>query len=77
MQKGTLAYNDSNKRYGIIDSMDLWINDGLHCGTLLQVLIDDEYVPMHIEMTLDEKWYLTDYKDLNIYDLDYLKVKRD
>ena len=75
MKKGVLAYNDSNMRYGIIDAMDLWINEGLHCGASVEVLVDDEYIPMHIEMTIDGEWYLTDYKDLNLYDLDYLKVK--
>lgn len=32
MIQGALEYNESNDRYGIIDLMDLWANEGLHCG---------------------------------------------
>ena len=55
--------------------MDLWANEGLHCGAGLEVLLDDEYVSVSIEMTIDGNWYLTDYKDLNIYELDNLQVR--
>lgn len=75
MKKGILAYNTSNQRYGVVDLMDLWINEGLHCGARIEVLVEDDYVPMHLEMTIDGDWYLTDYEALNIYQLENLKVK--
>ena len=45
MKQGRLGYNSSNGRYGLLSS-DLWIDTGFHCGEGLEVLVDDEWVPV-------------------------------
>ena len=69
-----LAYNDETKRYGVINSMDLWENEGLHCGQCLKVLINGEWVEDRLEMTWDSKWYLVKSK-LKEAQLENLKVE--
>ena len=59
MVKGRLGFNENNGRYGLLVS-DLWEVDGLHCGDLLDVLIDDKWITTRIEMTSDQQWYLVD-----------------
>lgn len=76
MVEGVLEYNQESERYGIIDNMDLWANEGLHCGEVLQVLIHGQYIEMGIEMSISNKWYLTDYERLLINNLDGLQVKK-
>lgn len=61
MKKGKLAYNSKNDRYGIL-VMDLWEDDGLHCGETFEVLINGE-------------WYLV-YSKLRGSELEYLPVRR-
>lgn len=56
---GWLGYNNNNDRYGILNKMDLWEDDGLHCGECLDVVIDGEIVPTRIEMK-GKTWYLVD-----------------
>ena len=57
-----LSFNDETKRFGVINSMDLWENEGLHCGQCLKVLINGEWVEDRLEMTWDSKWYLVKSK---------------
>ncbi|WP_185750647.1 DUF5348 domain-containing protein [Clostridium sp. KNHs214] len=40
---GKLSYNYGNDRFGIIDSMDLWADDGIHCGECLEILVNDKW----------------------------------
>lgn len=56
--------------------MDLWVDNGLHCGECLEVEINSEWVQTRIEMTFDGEWYLVDtpYKGK---DLEYLQVRID
>lgn len=61
MIQGRLGYNSENGRYGIL-SMDLWEDDGLHCGECFEVLIDGEWVEDRIEMNRSGEWYLV-YRD--------------
>lgn len=64
--EGRLGYNEENERYGLLVS-DLWENTGFHCGEVLEVLIDGEWVATRMEMGIDRKWYLVDtpyYGDL-------------
>lgn len=53
-----LAYNNETKRYGLLNKMDLWEDDGLHCGQKLEVFINDKWVPDRLERTWDGTWYL-------------------
>ena len=69
-----LAYNDETKRFGVINSMDLWENEGLHCGQCLKVLINGEWVEDRLEMTWNSQWYLVKSK-LKEEQLEYLKVE--
>ena len=69
-----LAYNDETKRFGVINSMDLWENEGLHCGQCLKVLINGEWVEDRLEMTWDSQWYLVKSK-LKGEQLENLKVE--
>ena len=73
MIKGRLGYNSENGRYGIL-VMDLWKDDGLHCGECLEVLIDGEWVEDRIEMAFGGEWYLVHSK-LRGSDLEYLPVR--
>lgn len=74
MIQGRLGYNSDNGRYGIL-SMDLWEDDGLHCGECFEVLIDGEWKADRIEYSHDtEEWYLV-YSKLRGSDLEYLPVR--
>ena len=48
MKQGSLGYNSSNGRYGLLSS-DLW---------LLEVLVDDKWVQTRMEMNPAREWYL-------------------
>lgn len=74
MVKGRLGYNNENDRYGILN-MDLWEDNGLHCGECFEVLIDDEWVEDRIEMDRNGEWYLV-YSKLRGSELEYLPVRR-
>lgn len=70
---GWLGYNLITERFGILDRMDLWANDGLHCGATFEVLINDEWVADRLEMS-QGKWYLV-YSKLKDGELEGLKVR--
>lgn len=75
MIEGRLGYNSNNDRYGLLVS-DLWENDGFHCGELLEVLVDEKWIPTRMEMAWDgsgSHWYLvgTSYYD----DLEYVRAR--
>ena len=69
-----LGYNSENGRYGILSSMDLWEDDGLHCGEMLEAKINDEWVRDRIEMNRAGEWYLV-YSKIVGNDLEYLQVR--
>lgn len=70
---GWLSYNCENERMGILDKMDLWDDDGLHCGECFEVLINDEWIADRIELSGGE-WYLV-YSKLKGNQLEGLKVR--
>ncbi len=72
MVTGILSYNNSNDRYGVL-VMDLWHNDGLHCGECLDVWDYDkeQWISTRIEMNRNG-WYLVGY---NAECLEGLKVR--
>lgn len=70
---GWLGYNYSNDRMGILNNLDLWEEDGLHCGQGLWVFIDNEWKADRLEM-YQGQWYLVESK-LKGDELEGLKVK--
>jgi len=69
-----LGYNQENDRFGIL-SMDLWENDGLHCGEKVEVKINGEWVTDRIEYShKNQEWYLVHSK-IKGDDLEYLQVR--
>lgn len=57
---GRLSYNYGNDRFGIIDSMDLWADDGIHCGECLEILVNDKWQNDRIEMDRQGNWYFVE-----------------
>lgn len=59
MTTGILGYNSANDRYGVL-VMDLWHNDGLHCGDCLEIwnYETEQWIPTRIEMRWNNEWYL-------------------
>ncbi|MBY7043756.1 DUF5348 domain-containing protein [Clostridium botulinum] len=72
---GTLGYNYDNDRIGILNDMDLWQDDGLHCGETLEVFINDEWKIDRLEMTWDKVWYLV-VSGLKGNQLEGIKIRR-
>lgn len=70
---GWLSYNYENERIGILDKMDLWADNGLHCGECFEVLINDEWIADRIELSSGE-WYLV-YSKLKGNQLEGIKVR--
>lgn len=55
MKKGILIYDSSTNRFDILYEEGNSYG-GLHCGTTMEVLINDEWAPTRIEYGND--WYL-------------------
>lgn len=71
---GILGYNYNNERFGILNSMDLWEDDGLHCGECFEVFVNGKWIQDRIEMKFDKTWYLVETK-LEGDQLEGLKVR--
>ena len=69
---GYLGYNSDNDRYGILNDMDLWHNEGLHCGDGIEVYVNGEWMADRIEYF--NEWYLV-YSKLKGDSLEHLKVR--
>jgi len=62
MKKGILIFNQSNRRYAVIDpNAKQIITDGLHCGDCLKIYdpATEAWKETSIEMQ-QEEWYLAD-----------------
>ncbi len=55
MKQGVLIYNDESSHIDIQFGLDDYYG-GLHCGTTMDVLVNDEWIPTRIEKSDD--WYL-------------------
>ena len=55
MKKGILIYDSSTNRFDVLYEEGNSYG-GLHCGTTMEVLINDEWAPTRIEYGND--WYL-------------------
>ncbi len=73
MKVGYLYFNEDTDRFGIINDLDLWENEGLHCGEGLEILINDMWIHDRIEMTRDGEYYLVNSK-LKGNELNFIKV---
>lgn len=71
---GRLGYNYNNDRYGVLNNMDLWEDEGLHCGECFDALVNDEWISDRIEMKRNKTWYLVETK-LEGEQLEGLKVR--
>lgn len=69
---GYLGYNSDNDRMGILNDMDLWEEEGLHCGFCLEAWIDGAWVSDRLEY--NGNWRL-DYTKLEGRELEGLKVR--
>ena len=54
MKKGMLIYDSSTNRFDVL--YEEGNSYGLHCGTAMEALINDEWIPTRIEYGND--WYL-------------------
>lgn len=69
-----LGYNPDNNRYGILEH-DLWVNEGLHCGNVIEVKIDGKWIKDRIEYDHRiNNWYLVK-SGLIGEQLEFIKVK--
>jgi len=69
-----LGYNEQNDRYGILES-DLWIDEGLHCGECIEIMLNDKWVKDRIEYDNNIKnWYLVKSRLIG-EELEYLQVR--
>lgn len=74
---GFLAYNYKNDRYGILNNMDLWEDDGLHCGTGFEVWDNktETWIADRLEMRHNpNEWYLVESK-LKGDELEHLRIR--
>lgn len=55
MKEGVIIYDPSTDRLDVLYA-EGGSYGGLHCGTVMEVLIDDEWLPTRIEYADD--WYL-------------------
>jgi hypothetical protein len=70
---GWLGYNSNNDRMGILNNMDLWADDWLHCGETFEVFLNDEWIADRLELSKGQ-WYLV-YSKLEGDELEGLKVR--
>lgn len=76
--EGRMGYNPANKRYGLLIS-DLWVIDGLQCGTPLDYwdMDTEKWIHTRIEMVWPaQEYYLVD-TELQGKDLEGLKIRVD
>lgn len=59
VREGALVYDNYSKRIDVRFNVDDYYG-GLHCGTCMDVMLNDEWIPTRIEMNDD--WYLVGIK---------------
>lgn len=72
---GKISFNYDNNRYGILNNMNLWHNDGLRCGECLEVFVNGKWIKDRIEMrwnSENDEYYLVNTK---ITELEGITVK--
>lgn len=72
---GRLRFNYDENRVGILDSMNLWVDSGLHSGQCLEVYLNGEWVSDRIEyQSVTKEWYLV-YSELTGSEIEGLDVR--
>ena len=59
MKQGALIYDENADRYDIRFGLEDYYG-GLHCGTCMDVLVKNKWIPTRIEKSAD--WYLIGIK---------------
>lgn len=59
MRQGVLIYDSRSERMDIRFGLEEYYG-GLHCGTTMEVLFQNQWIPTRIEMA--ENWYLIGIK---------------
>lgn len=59
MREGTLVYDDYSGRMDVRFDLEEYYG-GLHCGTGMDVMLNDKWIPTRIE--LNDDWYLVGVK---------------
>lgn len=54
---GSLVFDAASGRYDIRFSLETYYG-GLHCGECFEVLVKEVWVPVRIEMNMEQQWYL-------------------
>lgn len=54
---GSLIFDVESGRYDIRFSLETYYG-GLHCGECFDVLVKEVWVPVRIEMSMEQQWYL-------------------
>lgn len=71
---GRLGYNNELDRYGILYG-DLWEREGLHCGEVIEIEFNNQWIRDRVEYNHKIKqWYLVD-SALVGEELEYIRVK--
>lgn len=71
-----LGYNQELDRYGVLEH-DLWVDEGLHCGDCIEIMLNEKWIKDRIEYDHKiKKWYLVN-SGLSGEELEYVKVKLD
>lgn len=62
MKQGVLVYDEQSGRMDVRFSLEDYYG-GLHCGTTMDVLINDRWIPTRIEYARD--WFLVGLKNVS------------
>ena len=66
MRQGVLIYDHDTDRMDIRFDLDDYYR-GLHCGTSMEVFVNNKWVPTRIE--INDQWYLVGIKTGNLIGL--------
>ncbi len=56
-RRGSLIYDERSGRMDIRFGLEEYYG-GLHCGEGMEVMLDGNWIPTRIEMSIGGKWYL-------------------
>ena len=57
MKQGALVYDEQSGRMDIRFGLEAYYG-GLHCGTTMEVFIEEQWRPTRIELSANNQWYL-------------------
>jgi hypothetical protein len=68
MRQGTLVYDSGSGRMDVRYGLEDYYG-GLHCGTGMDVKVNDRWQPTRIEMAASNEWYLVGVDTENLVGL--------